>query len=93
MDEQLFKDMQKHQVKLKENDFFGYGWEILTGFSDDEFAMLHTGKDPGVSTLAIMFPKSKNGYVVFLNGDNVNQVYEYLLTQKLYLGQELWDKR
>ncbi|WP_424989173.1 serine hydrolase domain-containing protein [Flagellimonas sp.] len=93
LDEQLFKDMQKHQVKLKENDFFGYGWEILTGFSDDEFAMLHTGKDPGVSTLAIMFPKSKNGYVVFLNGDNVNQVYEYLLTQKLYLGQELWDKR
>ena len=55
--------------------------------------MLHTDKDPGVSTLAIMFPKSKNGYVVFLNGDNVNKVYEYLLTQKLYLGNELWDKR
>lgn len=93
LDDNLFQDMQKHQVKLRENDFFGYGWEILTGFSDDEFAMLHTGKDPGVSTLAIMFPKSKNGYVVFLNGDNVNEVYEYLLTQKLYLGQELWNKR
>ncbi len=55
--------------------------------------MLHTGKDRGVSTLSIMFQKSKNGYVVFLNGENVNKVYEYLLTQKLYLGNELWDKR
>ncbi|WP_370000152.1 serine hydrolase domain-containing protein [Winogradskyella sp.] len=93
LNQELFQEMKKHQVKLRENDFFGFGWEILTDFSDDEFAMLHTGKDPGVSTLAIMFPKSKNGYVVFLNGDNVNNIYEYLLTQKLYLGNELWDKR
>jgi CubicO group peptidase (beta-lactamase class C family) len=90
---ELFQEMQKHQVKLRENDFFGIGWEILTGFSDGEFAMLHTGKDPGVSTLAIMFPQSKNGYVVLLNGDNVNSIYEHILTNTLYLGAELWDRR
>ena len=93
IDKELFQKMQEQHVELRENDFFGLGWEILTGFSNGEFAMLHTGKDPGVSTLAIMFPKSKNGYVIFLNGDNVNDVYEYLLTQKLYLGSELWAKR
>jgi CubicO group peptidase (beta-lactamase class C family) len=90
---ELLQEMQKKQVKLRENDFFGLGWEILTGFSGDEFAMLHSGKDPGVSTLVIMFPKSKKGYVVLLNGDNVNNIYEYLLTQRLYLGNELWGKR
>lgn len=90
---ELFKAMQTQHVKLKEHDYFGYGWEILTNFSNDEFAMLHTGKDPGVSTLAIMFPKSKNAYVIFLNGDNVSDIYEYLTTKKMYLGQELWDKR
>lgn len=89
----LYQEMLQHQVTLKENDFFGLGWEILTHFSNDEFAVLHTGKDPGVSTLAIWFPKSKNGYLIFLNGDNVNAIYQELLTKRLYLGDELWNKR
>lgn len=89
----LYQEIMKHQVELKENDFFGLGWEILSEFSDNEFTLLHTGKDPGVSTLAIWFPKSKNGYLVFLNGDNVDKIYEELLTKRLYLGNELWNKR
>ncbi len=93
LNQELFQEMKKHQVKLRENNFFGLGWEILTEFSDGEFALLHTGKDPGVSTLAIMFPQSKNGYVVLLNGDNVNNIYEHILTNTLYLGSELWDRR
>jgi len=93
LSENLFQEMIKYQVKLKENDFFGLGWEILTDFSNNEFALLHTGKDPGVSTLAIWFPKSKNGYLIFLNGDNVDKIYEELLTKRLYLGNELWNKR
>jgi len=93
LSENLFQEMIKPQVKLKENDFFGLGWEILTEFSQDEFALIHTGKDPGVSTLAIWFPTSKNGYLIFLNGDNVDKIYEELLTKKLYLGDELWNRR
>ena len=50
--------MKKNQVQLKDNDYFGLGWEKLTGFSNDEYALMHTGKDPGVNTLAIIFPKS-----------------------------------
>ncbi len=93
LSENLYQEMIQHQVKLKENDYFGLGWEILTDFSDNEYALLHTGKDPGVSTLAIWFPKSKNGFLIFLNGDNVNNIYEELLTKRLYLGSELWNKR
>ena len=93
LSENLYQEMVKPQVKLKENDFFGLGWEILSEFSNDEFALLHTGKDPGVSTLAIWFPKSKNGYLVFLNGDNVDKIYQELLTKRLYLGNDLWNKK
>ena len=89
----LYQEMIRQHVKLKENDFFGLGWEILTDFGNDEIALLHTGKDPGVSTLAIWFPKSKNGYLIFLNGDNAMNVYEELLTKRLYLGSDLWNKR
>jgi len=89
----LFNEMTTSQIKLKESDYFGLGWEKLTNFSTGDYALLHTGKDPGVSTLAIMFPKTKNGYVIFLNGDNVDKIYEKLLTEYVYLGNELWDRR
>ena len=89
----VLDEMHKNQVKLKDNDYFGLGWEKLTGFSNDEHALMHTGRDPGVSTMAIMFPKSKNAWLVFLNSDNDMKVVEKLLTEKLYLGRELWNKR
>jgi CubicO group peptidase (beta-lactamase class C family) len=89
----ILDEMQKDQVKLKDNDFFGLGWEKLTGFSNDEFALLHTGKDPGVNTIAIIFPKSKNAWLIFINGDNDVKIVEKLLTEKMYLGNELWNKR
>ena len=89
----VFDQMFKNQVQLKDNDYFGLGWEKLTGFSNDEYALMHTGKDPGVNTMAIIFPKSKNGYVIFLNGDNAGKIFEKLLTEHLYLGKELWNRR
>ncbi|MEI9908213.1 MAG: serine hydrolase [Bacteroidota bacterium] len=89
----VFEEMIKNQVQLKDNDYFGLGWEKLTGFSGDEYALMHTGKDPGVNTLAILFPKSKHAYLVFLNGDNADKIFEKLLTERLYLGNELWNRR
>lgn len=93
LSQSVFDEMSRNQVQLKDKDYFGLGWEKLTGFSGDEYALMHTGKDPGVNTLAIMFPKSKNGYVIFLNGDNAGKIFEELLTKYMYLGKELWDKR
>ncbi|MDX1937077.1 MAG: hypothetical protein SFU21_08160, partial [Flavihumibacter sp.] len=90
---EVFEAMTSNQVKLKDNNYFGLGWEKITGFSNDEYALLHSGKDPGVSTLAIIFPKSKKGYLIFLNGDNAEKIYELLLTKYLYLGNELWNKK
>lgn len=93
LSQSVYQEMTKNQVQLKDNDYFGLGWEKLTGFSGDEYALMHTGKDPGVNTLAIIFPMSKNGYVIFLNGDNAGKIFEELLTKHMYLGNELWDKR
>lgn len=91
--EPLYQEMTKSQIKLKDKDFFALGWEKLTDFSTGEYALLHTGKDHGVSSLAILFPQSKNGYVIFMNGENVDKIYEKLLARHLYLGKELWDRR
>lgn len=93
LSEVLARKMFSHQLKLKENAYFGLGWEVLTGFSHKETAVLHTGGETGVSTLAVMFPKSKNGFLIFLNGNKVDRIYEELLTNRLYLGEELWGMR
>lgn len=89
----VLDEMHKSQVTLNANDYFGLGWEKLTGFSNNEYALMHTGKDPGVNTVAIMFPKSKNGWLIFLNSDNDMKIIEKLLTEKLYMGKELWNRR
>ena len=89
----LFQEMIKHQVELGVDNYFGLGWQILTNFSNDEFALVHSGKDPGVNTLAVLFPKSKNGFLIFSNGDNILKIYEELLKNRLYLGKELWNKQ
>lgn len=88
----LYQQMQSIQLPLKPNNGVGLGWEIFSGFSTGEALMLHTGKDPGVSTAAMLFPQSGNGYVIFMNGDNSMPVLEQLLPQ-LYLGAELWQRK
>ena len=88
----LFNNIISKQLEIGENHHFGLGWEMFTGFSYDEFALLHTGKDPGVNALAMFFPNSKNGYVIFMNGDNNLPILEHTLSS-LYLGSELWQRR
>lgn len=89
----VLDEMHKSQVKVKDNNFFGLGWEKLTGFSNGEYALLHSGKDPGVNTLAILFPKTKKAWLLFMNGDNQMKIMEKLLTENMYLGAELWNHR
>lgn len=91
--EALLDEMHRNQVQTGKDNYFALGWEKLSGFSNGEYALLHSGKDPGVSTLAVIFPKSKNGYLIFLNGDSAMKIYEGLLNQYLYMGKELWGKR
>ncbi len=88
----LYKDIVSKQIRIGKSHHFGLGWEIFTDFSNDEYALLHTGRDPGVNTLAIFFPNSKNGYVIFMNGDNALPVLEHVLKDS-YLGDQLWQRR
>ncbi|MBU2280803.1 MAG: beta-lactamase family protein [Gammaproteobacteria bacterium] len=89
---QLYSAMVQPQISLQPHHAFGLGFEIFSDFSEGESALLHTGRDPGVSTAAVFFPESRNGYVIFMNGDNSMPVLEQLLPQ-LYLGAELWQRR
>lgn len=80
----LYKEMISKQVNTKKGDDFGLGWEIFSDLGQGEFALQHTGGDPGIKTLAVLLPKSKRGIVVFVNSENGIKIWGKII--KEYLG-------
>jgi CubicO group peptidase (beta-lactamase class C family) len=81
--------MIARRAPIKANHFMGLGWELHTGFSGGEYALIHSGSDEGVHALVILVPKSRQGLVVMTNGDNGFRLYEKLVVETLDLGAEL----
>jgi CubicO group peptidase (beta-lactamase class C family) len=88
---EVFADMIRPQAPFTsgKNLFFGLGWMVMPDLSNGEYALLHTGSDPGVSTVAIMLPKSQRGLIVFTNGENGTQVWTRILAEALEVGKEM----
>jgi CubicO group peptidase (beta-lactamase class C family) len=81
----VFDEMVSHQVKVKENKYFGLGWEIYD-LANGEYALSHGGGDKGVQTQVFILPKSKRGLIIMTNVDDGYKVYEKLLVT--YLGKQ-----
>ena len=87
----VFDDMVRPQVLYPsgKNMFFGLGWMVMPELSNGEYALIHTGSDPGVSTVIVLFPKSRRGLIVFTNGDNGTQVWTRILAEAFDVGKEM----
>jgi CubicO group peptidase (beta-lactamase class C family) len=79
LSEPLFEDMLKLHSKIEENDYMGLGWEIEPNFWGKESAIMHSGGDKGVQTLVMWLPETKQGLIIFTNGDNGWKVYDELI--------------
>jgi CubicO group peptidase (beta-lactamase class C family) len=79
----VFDDMTSNQVETKNGKHFGLGFEIYD-LGNGEIALSHGGADEGVQTIVFIFPKTKQGLLVFTNVDDGYKVYEKLLLH--YLG-------
>jgi CubicO group peptidase (beta-lactamase class C family) len=82
---EIFKEMLKKQVKVKENKYFGLGFEVYD-LGNDEYALSHGGADQGTRCITIVLPNSGKGIVIFTNVDDGYKVYEKLVLH--YLGEE-----
>jgi len=80
----VFDDMITHQVATKKDKYFGLGFEIYD-FENGDYALSHGGADEGCQTIVFVFPKTKQGLLIFTNVDEGYKVYEKLL--KHYLGE------
>lgn len=92
LSKELYQQAISPQSTIKGNDFMGLGWELLTGFPNDQFAVVHSGSDMGVKTLAILLPKTREGLVIMTNSDNGSQLYHKLITELLSLGKEMMNR-
>jgi CubicO group peptidase (beta-lactamase class C family) len=87
----VFEDMVKHQVKTKKNKYFGLGFEIYE-LGNGDYTLSHGGSDKGVQTIVFIFPKTKQGLIIFTNVDDGYKVYEPLLTHYLGdIGKKIFD--
>ena len=83
--EKVFTDMTTHQVDSTKGKHFGLGFEIYD-FKDGQYALSHGGADRGAQAIVFIFPKTKNGLIIFTNVDDGYKVYEKLLVH--YLGSK-----
>lgn len=81
--ENVFNEMIRHQVKTKENKYFGLGWEIYD-LGNGDYGLEHGGSDQGAKTLVFLLPKQKQGLIIFTNSDNGEKLYLKLIND--YLG-------
>ena len=90
--EELFDEMVTVQVQTKKVSM-GLGWELYQNFSNGEYAMIHTGGDPGVKTIAILLPKSKRGLLIFSNGESgYIEDWERIIKETFDIGNEIWNR-
>jgi CubicO group peptidase (beta-lactamase class C family) len=92
----LFAEMVKPQVTIPREkghpSAFGLGWELLQDLRGGEYALVHSGHDPGIHTLIILLPKTRQGLVILTNGENGTDLYAKIVPQALDLGAELLER-
>jgi CubicO group peptidase (beta-lactamase class C family) len=71
---------------------FGLCWLLVRDLSNGEYALVHSGRNPGIAAIVVLLPKSKRGIVVLTNGENGDQLYKRLIVECLDLGKEIMDK-
>lgn len=88
----VYKEMTTNQAMLPDNKEWGLSWRLVKHLSNGEYALVHTGGNPGLNTIIILLPVSKRGIVVFTNGAKGDLLYESLIGEALDLGKEIIKK-
>ncbi len=93
LDTAIYNQMVRPHVPTKNGLFMTLGWELFQNMGPKrEYVLTHSGSDAGVKTLVILLPQSRQGLIIFTNGDNGNKLYEKCITEFVDVGKELMEK-
>jgi CubicO group peptidase (beta-lactamase class C family) len=88
----VYQEMISSAAHLKNNREQGLGWVVIENLSNREYALVHSGSNPGLNTTVVLLPKSKRGIVVFTNGALGAQLYKKLIAEAFDLGKEVIER-
>jgi hypothetical protein len=71
---------------------FGLCWLLIRDLSNGEYALVHSGRNPGLAAMVVLLPESKRGIVVLTNGENGDQLYRKTIEESLDLGKEIMER-
>lgn len=93
LDSNIYNEMIHPHVPISGGRFMGLGWEMFLDLGPQkEYALTHSGSDQGVQTLVILLPVSRQGLILFTNGDNGYKLYEKIIVEMLDTGREIMDR-
>jgi CubicO group peptidase (beta-lactamase class C family) len=93
LDPSLFNQMVRPEVPTQKGLHMTLGWELFQDLgAKKEYAIIHSGSDQGVKALAIILPISKQGLLIFMNGDNGYTLYERIVTELVDVGKEMIER-
>ncbi len=89
----LFDAIVKPQVTVPKaggrSSAISLSWEVMSGPSGGEYALVQSGGNPGIKTLVILLPQTRRGLVVLPNGENGMEVCTQVVVETLDVGEEL----
>ena len=74
---------------IKKNFDQGLGWQIVRNLPNDEYALFHEGGEWGVVTMVVLLPESKQGIIIFTNGDNGDGIINKIMDKFLDAGDTI----
>lgn len=80
----VYQEMMKRQIETRKNKYYGLGF-VIYDLGNGEYALSHGGNDTGTHCITVIFPKTKQGILIFTNVDDGYKVYDTLLSH--YLGE------
>jgi CubicO group peptidase (beta-lactamase class C family) len=75
----LFEEMIKPHVLIRQDNHMGLGWAVKLNFRGKEPVINHEGADRGIHSLAFWLPQSKEGLIIFTNGDNGYKLFQEMV--------------
>jgi hypothetical protein len=85
LSDNLYSEFLKPQVNEKNGIDRNLGMQLLSKLPNNEIALMHTGGDYGTKTIAIAFPNSKKGLVIFSNSENGMVLWQKIISE--YFGE------
>jgi len=93
LDTAVFNQMIRPVVPTSGGRYMSLGWELFQDLGPNkEVAVTHSGSDAGVRSLVILLPASKQGLIIFTNGDNGYKLYEKIIVEMLDVGAALMSR-